>query len=212
VAVAGDPEVLDAVVSRAGDRVAAVLAGDHSLVVAGAQGGIIWRRAGADAGLAFAPDGKQLAHACAAGGAEAAWETDICLLDLRDGSHRRLFRLDGPQGQPSFSADGRAVLFVSGHTGVAAVWSVGLAGRAPPAQLTNMGRGPGPRFVPVPATLRGALAVGRHLVYDTGRAVISVRRGRARSLAPGGALVVPAARPGTALLLRPGAAPREVTP
>lgn len=208
VAVAGDPEVLDAVVSPAGDRVAAVLAGDRRLIIAETGGIPLWRRAGGAAGLAFSPDSRLLAHACAAADTGAApWESDICLLDLRQDrpSSRRLVRLPGPQGQPSFAADGETVLFVSGHTGLASIWSVSLAGGARPVQLTNVGlgpcEGPGPRFVPVPATLRGALAMGQHLVYDSGRAVISVRQGQVRSLAPGGALVALAGRPGAALLI-----------
>ncbi len=124
--VRGDPEVLDAVISPDGRRLAAVLVGGTLLLSAldtspATQAATETAGREVHPGLAFSPNGRRLAFTCG-----DAPETDICLLDLPTGATRRMTRWHGPDDRPSFSADGRSVIFSSGRSGAAALWSVRL--------------------------------------------------------------------------------------
>ena len=191
----------DAAISLDGERLAIVQT--DGVLLEGPTAGpyrVVARRA--LPGLAHAPDGRTLVYVCG----QLHPESDLCLADLSSGRRRRLWTSPGPDDRPSFAADGSRVLFARSHRGVAGLTSVSPSGNASPRRITNGGLSAndivGPRFVPLPVGPRGAVwPRSSALVFDSGEAVVSVRDGKVRSLAPSGALVAPAHRADEAVLV-----------
>lgn len=111
-----------------------------------------------DPRVAFAPDETRLVYARA----DSLGETDLWQVDLPTGSPTLVLAWPGSQDRPVLSPDGRRLAFVSGHTGIAAWWTVRLDGGLPvpledAQQLSNVDlvRRPGQPpdgWLPVPTT------------------------------------------------------------
>jgi hypothetical protein len=101
-------------------------------------------------------DPPRLAYAAQAEGEDS----DLFVVELEPlGEPRAVTDWGGAEDRPHFSPDGRALVFVSGRTGIASLWGLRLdAPERPAVQLTNLGlehqqRNPGQApvgFVPPP--------------------------------------------------------------
>lgn len=92
------------------------------------------------------------AHRALAARETGPGETDLWIVSDDGQPPRALAAAPGADDTPTVLPDGR-VLFVSGRSGVAALWIVDQDPRATPRQLTNVGEVPGalsPAFVPPP--------------------------------------------------------------
>jgi len=91
-------------------------------------------------GVAVAPDGKHVVYVvrsddlAANKGSTALWLIDT---GKRGASARRLTDEQPHDGSPAWSADGRAVYFLSERSGSAQVWQIAVQG-GPPVQVTNL--------------------------------------------------------------------------
>lgn len=87
--------------------------------------------------VAFSPDGKKLVYPQRRGGLE----TDLMIAPVPPtGEPRVLVAWSGSEDRAVFSADGRRLAFVSGKTGVAALYVIDIAkGEASAVQVTNVG-------------------------------------------------------------------------
>jgi len=88
--------------------------------------------------VSFAPDGTSLVYA-----REERGQSDLWRLALPDGEPERLLAWPSSEDRPAHGPDGELV-FVSGVTGLAALWSLDLATGAT-RQLTNVGLEHAPR-------------------------------------------------------------------
>lgn len=169
--------------------------GDGYLLVR-VDGVLVYRRADGDerrltenvrGDLASAPDGALVAYT-RAGDDVHDGETAVEVVDAQ-GVVRRLADDLGVDDRPTFSPDGRTVVFVSGRTGIASLWRTTVDG-APPVQVTNVGIALGKRDGPpdgfVPPPVRGDLVEwlsNDELRYDAGDGemwVVDVKSGAAR--------------------------------
>jgi len=96
-------------------------------------------------------------------------DTDLVLLPLEGGPTRALAAFPGSsEGRPIFTPDNRAVVFVSGKSGLASLWRVELASGTT-TQLTNIGlrggHGLPAGFVPPPTEMALAHWDGETLEY-----------------------------------------------
>jgi dipeptidyl aminopeptidase/acylaminoacyl peptidase len=105
------------------------------------------------------PDGRWIAFTVGVPDLESGdVDTDVWLLDARDGETRRLTFAEGADGSPAWSPDGRTLAFVSERSGAANVWLLPMAGGGP-RQLTDEEDG-----VADPIWRDGVLVVGMRTV------------------------------------------------
>lgn len=129
----------------------------------------VWR------GASLSPDGRLLVYVRET----RPFFTEIRLYDL-DTSYRRRTLVAGPavNDRPAFTSDGSSVVYVSGQTSVASLWTVPVSG-GPAAQVTNVGlrsgRGrPPDGFVPVPVGVRTMRCTDRFAYFAVGGSLMHV--------------------------------------
>jgi hypothetical protein len=124
----------------------------------------VWR------GAALSPDGRLLTYVRET----RPFFTEMKLYDLDASSRRTLVAGPAVNDRPAFAADGSSIVYVSGQTSLASLWTVPVSG-GPPVQVTNVGlrpvrgqRRPPEGFVPVPVGVRTMRCTGRFAYFTVG--------------------------------------------